>query len=151
VLAVGNDAQFSRFCGIATRPDLARDPRFATNDARVRHRDACIAALDPVLRSRTAADWLAALGAAGIPCAPVNDLAEVFASPQAVARQLRIDLPHPTAGTVPLVASPMRFSATPVTYDAAPPLLGQHTDAILREHLGLSEAAIAALRAAGVV
>jgi crotonobetainyl-CoA:carnitine CoA-transferase CaiB-like acyl-CoA transferase len=151
VLAVGNDAQFSRFCGIATRPDLARDPRFATNDARVRHRDACIAALDPVLRSRTAADWLAALGAAGIPCAPVNDLAEVFASPQAVARQLRIDLPHPTAGTLPLVASPMRFSATPVTHDTAPPLLGQHTDAILRERLGLSDPETAALRAAGVV
>lgn len=151
VLAVGNDAQFRRFCEVAGRPDLAADPRFATNDARVRHREPCVAALAPMLRGRPAADWLARLGEAGIPCAPVNDVAEVFASEQAVARGLRIDLPHPSAGSVPLVANPIRFSATPVTYDTPPPVLGQHTDAILRERLGMSDRAIAELRARGVV
>ena len=151
VLAIGNDAQFRRCCEVAGRPDLAADPRFATNDARLRHREPCIAALEPVLRARTAADWLAVLGAAGIPCAPVNDVAEVFASPQAAARGLRVDLPHPTAGTMPSVGNPIRLSATPVTYGTPPPLLGQHTDAILRDRLGLSAATIAELRARGVV
>ena len=151
VLAVGNDVQFRRFCEGAGRPDLAADARFATNDARVRHREACVAALEPVLRARPAADWLALLGAAGVPCAPVNDVAEVFASPQALARGLRVDLPHPTAGSVPLVANPIRLSATPVAYGAPPPLLGQHTDAILHEELGLSDAEIAVLRDRGVV
>lgn len=151
VLAVGNDPQFQRFCEIAGRPDLAVDPRFATNDARVRHREQCVAALAPVLRARPAAEWLTLLGAAGVPCAPVNDVAEVFAGPQARARGLRVDLPHPLAGTVPSVGNPIRLSATPVTCDTPPPILGQHTDAILRERLGMSAATIAELRARGVV
>jgi crotonobetainyl-CoA:carnitine CoA-transferase CaiB-like acyl-CoA transferase len=151
VLAIGNDAQFARFCDLAGRPDLARDSRFATSDARVRQRDACVAALEPVLRARAAAHWLAACEAAGVPAAPVNDVAQAFASPQAAARGLRLDLPHPTAGTVPLVANPIRFSATPVSYDHPPPLLGQHTDAILRERLGLRDDDIAELRRRGVL
>ncbi len=151
VLAIGNDAQFGRFCALVGRPELAVDPRFATSDARVRHREACVAAIEPVLRARPAREWLAACDGAGVPAAPLHDVAQVFASPQAEARGLRRDLPHPTAGTVPLVANPIRYSATPIAYDRPPPLLGQHTDEILRERLGMSETEIADLRARGIV
>jgi crotonobetainyl-CoA:carnitine CoA-transferase CaiB-like acyl-CoA transferase len=151
VLAVGNDAQFRKFCEVAGVPALANDPRYATNDARVRHRDALTADLERVVRSRPAAAWLAALEPAGVPCAPINDVAEVFADPQVRHRGMQVDVPHAEAGTVPLVASPLRLSETPVRYDAAPPLLGQHTDEILRERLGYDAAQIVALRARGVI
>ena len=151
VLAIGNDAQFARFSALAGRPELARDPRFATTDARVRHRDACVAEVGALLRERPSGEWLTALEAAGVPAAPVNDVAQVFASPQAVARGLRVDLPHPAGGTVPLVANPIRLSATPVTCDAPPPLLGQHTDTILRDLLGMSDDEIAVLRHSRIV
>jgi formyl-CoA transferase len=96
-------------------------------------------------------DWLDALEGAGVPCGPINDLKQVFQEPQAVARGLKMELPHPTAGTVSLVRSPMRFSATPVQQDVPPPTLGQHTDQVLRELLGKNEAEIARLRSAQVI
>jgi len=150
ILACGNDNLFRKFCGVAARADLARDPRFATNGGRVEHRAALTAELDAVFATRTTRDWVAALEAAGVPNGPINDLAQVFEEPQVVARGMRIDLPHPTAGSVPMVASPMRFSGTPIEYHRPPPTLGQHTAEVLSRHLGLDAARIAKLREDGI-
>jgi crotonobetainyl-CoA:carnitine CoA-transferase CaiB-like acyl-CoA transferase len=151
VLAVGNDEQFRKFCAVAGAPSLASDARYATNAGRVDHREALTAELERLLATRPAAAWLAALEPAGVPCAPINDVAQVFADPQVRQRGIRLDLPHPSGGTVPLVASPFHLSETPIRYDAPPPLLGQHTDEILRDRLGYTPAAIAELRRRGVV
>ncbi|HJQ66168.1 MAG TPA: CaiB/BaiF CoA-transferase family protein [Gemmatimonadales bacterium] len=151
VLAIGNDAQFVKFCEVAAAPGLARDPRFATNAARVTNRDALTHELEIVLHTRTAAGWLAALEPAGVPCAPINDLAQVFADPQVRHRGLRLDAAHPSGATVPMVANPIRLSATPAAYDLAPPVLGQHTEEILSERLGMTAEQIAELRRMGVV
>jgi crotonobetainyl-CoA:carnitine CoA-transferase CaiB-like acyl-CoA transferase len=150
ILAVGNDAQFARFCAIAGHPEWAVDARFATNAARVNHRAELIPLLRQATVMKTTAAWIEALEAAAVPCGPINDLAGVFADPQVRHRGMRIDLPHPLAGSAPQVANPLRLSATPVEYRNAPPLLGQDTEAVLRE-LGHDDAAIAALRAAGVI
>ena len=100
---------------------------------------------------RTTAEWVALLEQAGVPCGPINDLAQVFADPQVQARGLRLDLPHPLAGSVPQVASPIRLSETPVEYRKAPPVLGEHSEAILQELLGLGFDKILSLRQAGVI
>ncbi len=151
VLAVGNDGQFIKFCELAGCPELASDERFARNAARVRNREILIPLLQAILRQRTVAEWIAPLEAAGVPCGPINNIAEALAHPQVRHRGLRVDLPHPQAGAVPLVASPIRLSATPVAYPSAPPWLGQHTREILAERLGRSEREIAALAAAGII
>jgi crotonobetainyl-CoA:carnitine CoA-transferase CaiB-like acyl-CoA transferase len=151
VLAIGNDTQFRKFCNVAGAPGLAADPRFATNDARVSHRDALTRELETVLRTRPATAWLAALEPAAVPCAPINDLQQVFADPQVRQRNVRRDVAHPSGSSVPLVANPIRLSATPPAYDRAPPLLGQHTEEILRERLGMTDERIAELRRSGVV
>jgi crotonobetainyl-CoA:carnitine CoA-transferase CaiB-like acyl-CoA transferase len=151
ILAVGNDGQFQRFCEAAGRADLAADPRFATNPARVRNRAILVPILADLIRGRDAADWLAALEAAGVPCGPINDLAAVFSDPQVIARGIRRDLSHPTAGTVPSVASPIRYEATPLVHDRAPPLLGADTDTILAEVLGIDTEERARLRSIGVI
>jgi crotonobetainyl-CoA:carnitine CoA-transferase CaiB-like acyl-CoA transferase len=150
ILAVGNDGQFAKFCEVARRPELATDPRFARNADRVRHRAVLVPMLADVMRQRPKAQWLAALEAAKVPCGPINDLAEVFADAQVQARGMTVDLPHPLAERVTLVASPMKLSATPVQYRRPPPLLGQHTDEVLLE-AGLSAAEVAALKAADVL
>ena len=150
ILAVGNDSQFARFCEVAGVPELARDPRYARNAGRVRERAVLVPQLAAILKARTRADWLAALEAAKVPCGPINDLAEVFADPQVKARGMTVHLPHPLAGGIDLVASPMKLSATPVQYRRAPPLLGQHTDEVLAE-FGLAPDEIARLRSAGTI
>ena len=150
ILAVGNDSQFGKFCAVAGRPDLALDERFARNADRVRHRGVLVPLLAGIMKTRARADWLARLEAAKVPCGPINDLADVFADPQVNARGMKVRLPHPLAGQVDLVASPMKLAATPVTYRRAPPLLGEHTDTVLRE-LGLEEADIEALRGSGTI
>jgi crotonobetainyl-CoA:carnitine CoA-transferase CaiB-like acyl-CoA transferase len=151
ILAVGNDNQFARFCEVAGKPEWAVDPRFAVNAARVQHRDTLVPMIAAVVRLRTQRDWLAALEAVGVPSGPINRLDQVFADPQVQARGMRIDLPHPSAGVVPQVANPLRFSATPVAYTQAPPLLGEHTADVLGERLRLSPDALNDLAARGVV
>jgi crotonobetainyl-CoA:carnitine CoA-transferase CaiB-like acyl-CoA transferase len=145
-LAVGNDAQFARFCAVAGRPELASAPDFATNAARVRARERLTDLLRPLTAARSKAWWLAELEAVGVPCGPVNDIAEAFAEPQAVHRGARVRMAHPVAagGAVDLIGNPLKLSATPVTYRRAPPTLGQHTAEALRE-AGFTEDEIAAL------
>ena len=150
ILAIGNDGQFARFCEIAGHPEWARDERFASNAARVKHRTTLIPLLRQSTVMRTTADWIAALENAAVPCGPINDLAAVFADPQVHARGMRIDMAHALGGSTPQVANPIRLSATPIEYHSAPPTLGQHTDAVLRT-LGRSDAEIAILRATGII
>jgi crotonobetainyl-CoA:carnitine CoA-transferase CaiB-like acyl-CoA transferase len=151
ILAVGNDAQFRRFCELAGCAGLADDARFASNRARVAHREALIPLLEPLLRGRTTRAWVEALDAAGVPCGPINRLNEVFADPQVRHRNMKIDLPHAAAGRVPLVANPIRLSATPLEYAVPPPLLGQHTNEILHDLLGFTAEETARLLRAGVI
>ena len=150
IVAVGNDSQFAKFCEVAGRPALAQDARFTRNADRVRHRDTLVPLLAALMKARTRNDWLNALEAAKVPCGPINDLADVFADPQVLAREMTVQMPHPLAGSVRLVASPIKFSATPVQYRRPPPLLGEHTAQILTE-LGLTDDDITALQAARVI
>ena len=145
ILAVGNDHQFRKFCAVAGCDELATDPRFEANADRVRHREALVPLLASRIKERSREDWLAALEAAKVPCGPINDLAEVFSDPQVKAREMTVDLPHPLAGTVRLVGSPIKLSVSPIAYRRAPPLLGQHTQEVLRE-FGLSDAEVSRLR-----
>jgi crotonobetainyl-CoA:carnitine CoA-transferase CaiB-like acyl-CoA transferase len=150
ILAIGNDGQFARFCEIAGHAEWASDERFASNATRVKHRAELIPLLRQATVMKTTSEWIALLENAAVPCGPINDLAGVFADPQVVHRGLRIDLPHAAGSTAPQVANPIRYSATPIDYRSAPPLLGQDTEAILRE-LGRDAEAIARLRTAGVI
>lgn len=146
IIAVGNDKQFRQFVKAGGEEDLADDTRFADNPSRVAHRSILVPLLTEITKRKSKADWIATLEKVNVPCGPINDLEEVFANEQVVSRQIEMQLPHPTAGTMKLVNSPMRLSATPVEVRMAPPTLGQHTDEVLRERLGLSTEQIAALR-----
>ncbi len=150
-LAVGNDGQFARLCEVAGRPALAADGRFRSNASRVHHRGALIALLAPIFAARSSRDWTDALEAAGVPCGPTNDVAQVFDDPQVRHRGMRVEAAHPLCGKVPMVASPIRLSATPVRHDAPPPTLGQHTREVLIDVLGMEEAEVEELRRDGVV
>jgi crotonobetainyl-CoA:carnitine CoA-transferase CaiB-like acyl-CoA transferase len=150
ILAIGNDRQFAKFCEVAGEPALALDARFARNADRVRHRGTLVPRLARLMKTRPKQDWLAALEAAQVPCGAINDLAEVFADPQVAARDMVAAMPHPLTDALRLVASPLKLSATPVSYRRAPPLLGEHTEEVLRE-LGLDEAEVTALRRAGAI
>ncbi len=151
VLAVGNDGQFARLCDVGGRPELAADPRFARNEDRIVHRAELIPELAAMIRTRPAAYWLEALEAACVPAGPINTIPQALADPQILSRGLRIDLPHPLSGQVPLVGMPIRMSDSPPAYHRAPPLLGQHTDEVLRELAGFDDDRLAALRAAGAI
>ena len=123
---MGNDAQFRKFCQVAERSEWAEDPRFATNADRVANRAELVPLIRQVTVFRTTAQWIAALEQAGVPCGPINDVSNVFDDVQVRHRQLKIEMMHPLAGQMPLVANPIRLSRTPVSYRLAPPLLGQH-------------------------
>ncbi|HJV84663.1 MAG TPA: CaiB/BaiF CoA-transferase family protein [Noviherbaspirillum sp.] len=151
ILAVGNDRQFAKFCDIAGCPELTTDERFATNAARVRNRQLLVSMLQEILLTRTTQEWVAPLEAAGVPSGPINNIAQTFEHPQVKHRKMKVELPHPQSGTVPLVANPMKLSGTPVTYRLAPPLLGQHTQEILSTLGGLSAGEIDALASKGVI
>lgn len=151
IVATGNDGQYQKFVEVGGRPELAGDPRFATNPRRVQNRDVLVPILAEMVKTRSKADWIAQLEAVGVPCGPINNLDEVFDNPQVQARGMAIDMPHPAAGTVKLVRSPMRLSATPADAQRPPPLLGQHTEEVLEEVLGQSASDIAKLRERGVI
>ena len=151
ILAIGNDGQFARFCAEAGRPDLAQDVRFATNQARVEHRTELIPILRHLTTARTTAAWVAALESRAVPCGPINAMEQVFEDAQVQARGLRIEMPHPDIGTVPLVASPIRLSDTPVDYRLPPPALGAHTAEVLRDVLGMSDQDVESLRRRAVI
>jgi crotonobetainyl-CoA:carnitine CoA-transferase CaiB-like acyl-CoA transferase len=151
IVAVGNDGQFAKFCQVAGRSDIAADPRFARNANRVRNRAVLVPLLEEVVRTRPVEFWTAQLERAGVPCGPINSIAQALADPQIVARGLVVELPHPLAGTVSLVGTPIRMSASPPALEHAPPTLGQHTEEVLRELAGIDADALAALRARRIV
>ena len=151
IVAAGNDSQFRHFVESGHEPQLADDPRFSTNPERVRHR----AELDPLLQKmvlkKTKKEWIELLDTANVPCGPINNFKEVFENEQVIARQIKMEMPHPTAGKVNLVRSPMRLSETPVVENRPPPLLGEHTLEILQEKLGLTELQIKSLKDQGII
>ena len=146
ILAVGNDGQYAKFCEVAGRPDLASEPRFVKNADRVRHRAELVPMLETVMKTRPKADWLSALEAAKVPCGAINSLDEVFSDPQVQARGMVTHWQHPLRADLPLVSSPIKLEKTPVRTDRPPPMLGQHTDEVLGELLGVDAARLATLR-----
>ena len=151
ILAVGNDAQFQRFCALADKPELAEDERFKQNSTRVKYRDILVPQVAEIMTMKTTENWLSELNHRGIPCGPINNIDQVFADPQVQHRGMQKTLEHPTAGKVTSVGNPINLSATPVEYDLAPPVLGQHTDEVLKSKLSLGKREIAELRQSGVI
>ena len=149
--AAGNDGQWARFCEAVGKPEWSADERFATNGARVRNREAVATMLSDLFRTRPAAAWMQLCESIGIPSAPIQTVDQVFRDPQVIARGLRMEVDHPSAGRVPLVASPLRIPTSPTQVFRAPPLLGQHTDEILRGFLGCTPEQVEAWRKAGVI
>ena len=150
VVAVGNDGQFAKFCEVIGETGWPADARFATNPQRVRHRDLLVGLIAERMRAKKAREWLSLLEPAGVPCGPINDLAQVFEDPQVRHRGMQVTVPHP-AGEVRMVANPIKFSDTPIPHDVPPPLLGQHTREVLSDVLGMDEAQIDRLHREGVV
>ena len=146
-LAVGNDGQWQKLCQVLDHTEWATDPRFVTNPARVQHRESVVALLQEVFSRKEIACWLREISAGGIPCGPVQTLDEVFADPQVLARDMVWTVPHPTAGEVRLVGSPLKLSDTPVSCRMPPPLVGEHTDEVLTSLLGYSGDEVRRLRA----
>ncbi len=153
ILAVGNDAQFRRFCDFAGVTELAADSRFETNSLRLANRQALIDLLVPVMKTQTSAHWIDGLAKLGVPAGPVNDLAQVFADEQILHRGMKISVPDDDArgGAVELIGNPIKMSATPVSYRRPPPSLGQHTDEVLKEVLGMDDAELQKLRKQGLI
>lgn len=150
-VVVGNNAQYERFCAAIGRMDLFTDPRFCTGPQRIENRTALLPILDTVFREQTAAHWVEVIDRAGVPVSFVNDIRQVFEEPQVKARAMRVEVPHAEAGLLPMIANPLRFSQTPVEGYAPPPGLGEHSDVVLQQILGLDAEAIAKLRTRGIV
>ncbi|MGI9481965.1 MAG: CoA transferase, partial [Hyphomicrobiales bacterium] len=151
VIAVGNNNQFARFCNFISKPELSSDERFATNPARNRNREALESEIQAEIGKKPRAYWLENLPLQGVPCSPINTIEQAFDEPQVKARGMKIDLPHTTAGTAPGIANPLNFSDTKIEYTHAPPLLGQHTDEVLREVLGRTDEEIQVLHERNLV
>ena len=150
VLAVGNDGQYAKMCQALGHPELATDPRYIKNADRVRNKEVLLPLIEEIFKNWKRADLVAAMDAVGVPCGPINSIDEVFEIPQVKHRGMKMEMPHPASGTVPLVASPMKFTENKVEYRMAPPMLGADSDDILRD-LGLADGEIAKLREQGVV
>jgi len=151
IIAVGNDGQFAKLAEELGQPQWATDERFATNRARVTNRVTLIPLIEERTRQFTSVALLAALEARQVPCGPINTIDKVFEDAQVQSRAIQRQVPHPLTGSLPTVASPLRLSDSPVTYDRGPPLLGQHTEEVLGQFLGLDAPAVEALRQAGAV
>ena len=150
IIAAGNNTQFGQLCTVLGAPDMATDPRFATNMQRIAHRSELQGALQARVRTQPRAQLLEQLNAANVPAGPINDMAQVFADPQTQHRQMVIELPHSSGQTVRVVRSPLNWSASPVMHHP-PPRLGEHSLQALREELGLSDAQLEGLVRRGVV
>jgi len=151
ILAVGNDSQFKSFCNAAGIGHLADDERYATNRSRVAHRETLVPLIRQAMVLKSTDDWIAVLETANVPCGPINTLDRVFDNPQVKHRDTVRYLNHPTAGKVPTVANPIKFSKTPIMDETAPPMLGQHSEEILRNVADLSDEQIEKLRIAGII
>jgi crotonobetainyl-CoA:carnitine CoA-transferase CaiB-like acyl-CoA transferase len=153
ILAVGNDSQFQKFCSFAGKPEWAADARFKTNPARVKNRVECYSLINALTETQTTAHWMQGLEKLGVPVGPVNDIGQVFSDPQVLARGMKVQMPHPLAGSghVDLIGNPIKMSESPVQYHRAPPLCGQHTDEVLKELLFIEDSELADLKAKGIV
>lgn len=151
IVAVGNDGQFRAFCQLIGREDLAADERYATPGQRNRHRELLIPEIARTMLTRPMGEWVALMEAANVPCGPINTMEQVFQDPQVMHRDMRLELPHSAGVQAPAVASPIRLSDTPIRYGNSAPLLGEHTDAVLGDALGLAPSRIGELRDAGVI
>lgn len=151
IVAVGNDGQYRSFCGVIGREDLATDPRFATPAQRNRNRAVLIPEIAAAMLGRTMGEWVERMEAANVPCGPINNIQQMFEDPQIQHRGMRLSLPHALGVDAPAVASPIRLSDTPLCYEHAAPALGEHTEAVLAQHLGLSAERMAQLRAHGAI
>ncbi len=151
ILAVGNDSQFASLCKVAGRPELAEDERFRLMSGRIVNRDALIPLIDAIMRTRGMHEWIEVLEGANVPCGPINNMKQVFEDAQVQHRGLKVEIPTPAGVPCPTVASPMRFSETPVEYSVPPPTLGQHTQDILQGLLGMDRRAVDALAAKGIL
>ena len=151
ILAAGNDRQYRHFVTVGGEEHLADNPLYVSNPLRVQHRKQLVPLLEAMTRKKTKADWITLLEKANVPCGPINNMKEVFENPQVIARNLQINVPHPTVGDMKLLGSPMKLSKTPTELRMAPPTLGQHTNEILHDRLNLDEDAIAQLRKKGII
>jgi formyl-CoA transferase len=151
IVAAGNNSQFRHFVTAGNEAHLADNPLYSENPARVLHRDQLVPLLEEMTRKKTKAEWITLLEQANVPCGPINNFQEVFENEQVIARNIQLNVPHPTTGKMKLVDSPMSLSKTTVDIRMAPPTLGQHTDEVLSERLGLNAQAIDLLRANGSI
>jgi crotonobetainyl-CoA:carnitine CoA-transferase CaiB-like acyl-CoA transferase len=151
IIAVGNDEQYRRFCRLLDREDLADEPDFQTNRERVRNREKLVGILEPLVKVKGSREWMQLLEEQNIPCGPIYTLDQTFSDPQTVSRRMRVEMDHALGGRVPLVGSPFKMSETPVEYRMPPPLLGEHTDEVLQDVLGLDQGAIGALRSERII
>jgi crotonobetainyl-CoA:carnitine CoA-transferase CaiB-like acyl-CoA transferase len=146
VVGAASEGNWQRLCQAVEKPELASDPRFASNAQRVAHREELIAILQDLFRQRDTESWIKLLGDAGLPCGPVNTIDQVFKDPQVLHRDMLLEVEHPTAGTVRMAGMPVKFSATPASLRLPPPLLGQHSEEVLRSWLAMPEEKVQELK-----
>jgi formyl-CoA transferase len=151
IIAVGNDGQFVKFCAVLGRPDLATDSRFVTNALRIENRRELIPVIAAEIAKRTSAEWMQNLEAVGVPCGPVNTIAQAFSHPQTQAREMLIDVPHAKIGQLKMAGSPLKLAGLTDPPRRPPPLLGEHTDEVLAEVLNLTQTEIGQLRERGAL
>ena len=151
IVGAGNDGQYRHFVTVGGEAHLADNPLYFTNPLRVQHRKELIPLLEQMTRKKTKGAWIALLEKANVPCGPINNFKEVFENEQVIARNVQIEVPHPTAGNMKLVASPMKLSKTPTEVRMAPPTLGQHTNEVLHDRLNFNSETIEELRRKGII